>query len=86
MTDNRDVTEQHGCLVCGRSYNLLVVYGPDGRYIDAAVTSPGGRRVPDPEWLLVACDRHSPAEIDAALARRKAQAERQRRGEDERDE
>ena len=74
MTDNTDTYESHGCVVCGRTHTMLVVYAPDGRLIDATVTSPGGRRVPDPAVPLAACDSHSPAEVDAALARRRARA------------
>lgn len=59
--------EQHGCIVCGRIYNLLVVYAPDGRLLDCAVTSPGGRRVWDANWPLVACNKHTQAEIETAL-------------------
>ncbi len=77
MTDNREITESHGCIVCGRSYNMLVVYSPAGKFIDAAVTSAGGRRVPDPERPLAVCETHAQAEIDAALARRKAREARQ---------
>lgn len=76
MNDNREVYEQHGCLVCGRSHTMLVVYAPDGRFIDATVTSPGGRRVPDPAEPLAACDRHEPAAVEAALLRHRARAAR----------
>ena len=69
MTDNTHVMEQHGCIVCGKVYALLVAYAPDGRLVDCTVTSPGGRRVPDGHWPLVACDKHTQSEIDAALAR-----------------
>ncbi len=68
MPDNTNVVEKHGCIVCGKIYNLLVVYAPDGRLVDCAVTSPGGRRVLDAHWPLVACDRHTQTEVDAALA------------------
>jgi hypothetical protein len=74
MTENTDTYEPHGCIVCGRTHTMLVVHAPDGRLIDAAVTSPGGRRVPDAKEPLAACESHSPAEIDAALARRRARA------------
>lgn len=76
MSDHREVTEPHGCIVCGRTYNMLVIYSPAGKFMEAAVTSSGGRRVPDPEQPLAACDTHSQAKIDAALARHKAHAAR----------
>jgi hypothetical protein len=68
MSNNSDVVEQHGCIVCGKIYNLLVVYAPDGKFVDCAVTSPGGgHQVQDAHWPVVACDRHSEEQINAAL-------------------
>ena len=68
MSNNSNVVEQHGCIVCGKLYSLLVVYDPEGNLIDCAVTSPGGQRVMDAHWPLVACTRHTEEEIKAALA------------------
>jgi len=68
MSDNANVVEEHGCIVCGKVYNLLVEYAPGGQLIDCTVTSPGGRRVPDAHWPLVACNKHTPKEIETALA------------------
>ena len=70
MSENINRVEPHGCLVCGRTYNMLVVYAPDGRMVDCTVTSPGGHRVPDARRPLVACDWHSSQKIQAALAER----------------
>ncbi len=67
MSDNSNKVEQHGCIVCGRLHNLLVVYGPDGRMLDCTVTSPGGRIVPDPR-PLVACESHTEEQVRRALA------------------
>lgn len=83
MVENRDIHEQHGCVVCGRTHTMLVIYSPAGRFIDATVTSPGGHRVPDPAEPLAACDFHAAAEVKAALERRKARAKRLKRGEEE---
>ena len=69
MSENTHVMEQHGCIVCGKVYQLLVEYAPDGQLVDCKVTSPGGRRVPDAHWPLVACNKHTPTEIETALAR-----------------
>ncbi len=69
MPDISNVVEQHGCIVCGKIHQLLVEYAPDGRLVDCTVTSPGGRRVLDMHWPLVACEKHRQSEIDAALAR-----------------
>ena len=69
MSEKSNVVEQHGCIVCGKVYTLQVQYAPDGQLVDCTVTSPGGWRVPDVHWPLVACTTHTPAEIDTALAR-----------------
>jgi hypothetical protein len=71
MSENINRVEPHGCIVCGRTYDMLVVYSPSGRMVDCTVTSPGGgHRVPDTQRPLVACDRHSQQEIQAAYAQR----------------
>ncbi len=70
MADNKNVVEQHGCIVCGKTYTLLAVYSPGGKLVDCTVTSPGGHRVPDARRPLAACDTHTAAEIEAAVARR----------------
>jgi hypothetical protein len=67
-SDNSNSVEQHGCIVCGKIYTLLVLYDPQGRLVDCMVTSPGGQRVMDPDRPLVACSRHIQAEIKRALA------------------
>ncbi len=69
MAENRKVVEPHGCIVCGKVYNMLVVYSPAGKLVDCTVTDPGGRRVPDPERPLVACLRHRETEVETALAK-----------------
>ncbi len=69
MSENQTRGETHGCIVCGRLYQLLVVYNSQGRFIDCKVMSPGGKRVPDTHRPLVACDHHSQAQIESAVAR-----------------
>jgi hypothetical protein len=68
MSDNTNRVEPHGCIVCGKIYNLLVVYTPAGKMVGCTMTSPGGGVVPDAVRPLVACNTHSGEEIDAALA------------------
>jgi hypothetical protein len=68
MSNNSNIMEQHGCIVCGKIYNLLVMYAPDGKLIDCTVTSFGGQRVMDLNWPLVACHIHTDSEITTALA------------------
>jgi hypothetical protein len=67
MLNSTPPVEQHGCIVCGKLYNLLVVYDSVGRVVDCKVTSPGGKCIPD-ERPLVACERHTQEEIKHALA------------------
>ena len=69
MTENKNVAEMHGCLVCAKTFSVLAVYTPDGKLVDCAVTSFGGHCVPDEQHLLVACDTHSVEEIEAAHQR-----------------
>jgi len=68
MSDNTNRVEPHGCIVCGKIYNLLVVYTPSGGMVACTVTSPGGHPVPDAVRPLAACNTHSGVEIETALA------------------
>ncbi len=67
MSNNRNAAEQHGCIVCGKLYSMLVVYSPGGQLVDCTVTSAGGHRVRDAHRPLVACNSHSAGEIETAL-------------------
>jgi hypothetical protein len=69
MSENKIVDEIHGCIVCARLYNVLVVYTPEGKLLDCTVTSPGGHIVPDERRPLVACDTHTAKEIEPAYKR-----------------
>jgi hypothetical protein len=69
MSDNKNVVEMHGCIVCARTFNVLAVYAPDGRLVDCAVTSPGGHCVPGERQPPVACDIHTAEEIETAHQR-----------------
>ena len=64
MTENKKITEMHGCIVCGRVFNVLAVYAPDGKLVDCAVTSTGGHCVADERQPLVVCDSHTTNQID----------------------
>jgi hypothetical protein len=71
MSDNRNVTEGHGCIVCGKSYEVLVVYSPSGKFLDCTITSPsGGHCLSGHDRPMVACDRHSQVQVEAAIAAR----------------
>ncbi len=69
MAENQTKSELHGCIVCGKLYQLYVVYDSGGRFVDCKVMSPDGRRVPNQARPLVACRRHSQREIDLAVDR-----------------
>lgn len=69
MSENKKLVEIHGCIVCAKLFNILVVYTQDGTLVDCTVTSPGGHRVMDDRRPLVACDTHTKNEIDAAYKR-----------------
>jgi len=72
MSDNKNVVEIHGCIVCARIFTILAVYTPDGRLVDCVVTSPGGHRVVDEQRPLVACDTHTAKKIEIAYIRWKS--------------
>ena len=72
MSENKNVTEIHGCIVCAKLFNILVVYTSEGKFLDCTVTSPGGHIVPDKRRPLVACDSHTTEEIKSAYNRRQS--------------
>ena len=67
MTDAVTKGEMHGCIVCGKLYNLYVVYDSEGKYLGSRVMSGGGHEVKGAGRPLVACDTHSEAEIARAV-------------------
>jgi len=62
-------TEMHGCIVCGRVYELLVAYDANGKYIGSKVMSAGGKEVLLMDRPLVACEKHTDEEIERAVDR-----------------
>ena len=69
MPDSHTRGEIHGCIVCGKPYQLYAVYNAEGRFIDCKVMSPGAKCVQDARRPLVACDHHSEEQIDRAMKR-----------------
>jgi hypothetical protein len=69
MAENHTRGEMHGCIVCGKLYQMYVVTDPAGRFIGCTVMTPGGRVVPDPARPLVGCEKHSEEEVQAAVDR-----------------
>jgi len=39
MSENKDVVQVHGCIVCGRLFNVLAMYAPNGKLVDCTVTT-----------------------------------------------
>ena len=68
MSENTNRVELHGCIVCGKLHNLLVVTTPRGELVGYTVTGSGCHTLPGAERPLVACDAHTTEEIDAALS------------------
>ncbi len=69
MSNNRTVVELHGCIVCAKLFNILVVYTREGKLLDCTVTTSGGNIVPDENRPLVACDTHGKDEIESGYTR-----------------
>lgn len=69
MSDVKAKGEAHGCIVCGKLYQLYVVHDAQGSYIGSKVMTPGGKEVKGYGRPLVACERHSNEEIKRAADR-----------------
>ena len=69
MSETHVKGEMHGCIVCGKLYELYVIYDENGKFIASKVMSEGGRKVEHPHRPLVACESHSEAEVEAAVIR-----------------
>ena len=69
MPDNKAKGEMHGCIVCGKLYQLYVVHDSNGKYIGSKVMSAGGKEVKEARRPLVACEKHTDAEIARAVKR-----------------
>jgi hypothetical protein len=61
--------ETHGCIVCGKLYQLYVIHDSEGNYLGSKVMSAGGKEVKGYGRPLVACERHSDEEIARAVNR-----------------
>lgn len=60
--------EMHGCIVCGKLYQLYVAHDSNGKYLGSKVMSGGGKEVKGAGRPLVACEKHSEEEIARAVA------------------
>lgn len=61
--------ETHGCIVCGKLYQIYAVYNPEGKYIGGKIMSAGGKMVENTNRPLVACEKHSDEDIERAVHR-----------------
>ncbi len=69
MNEKHTKGEMHGCIVCGKLYQLYVVSDARGKFVDAKVMSVGGKLVSNASRPLVACEKHTDAEIESAVVR-----------------
>jgi hypothetical protein len=69
MSDPTAKGEMHGCIVCGKLYQLYVVHDSEGNYMGSKVMTAGGKAVEGYGRPLVACEKHSPEEIARAVNR-----------------
>lgn len=61
--------EMHGCIVCGKLYQLYAAYKSDGKYIDSKIMSAGGKVIQGASRPLVACETHTDEDIQRAVNR-----------------
>ena len=69
MTEKYTKGEAHGCIVCGKLYQLNVVNDANGRYVDAKLMSTGGKLVRNATRPLVACSSHPAEQVKNAVER-----------------
>jgi hypothetical protein len=69
MSINETRGETHGCIVCGKPYQLYVVYNAAGKFIDFKVMSADAKPVRQVDRPLVACEKHSQEQIETAVAK-----------------
>ena len=69
MSDPKAKGEMHGCIVCGKLYQLYVIHDSEGKYMGSKVMSAGGKEVNGANRPLVACEGHTPDEIARAVER-----------------
>ena len=69
MTEKHTKGETHGCIVCGKLYQLYVVSDVQGKFVDCKIMSAGGRLVPHANRPLVACETHTNEQVELAVAK-----------------
>jgi hypothetical protein len=69
MSESKAKGEMHGCIVCGKLYQLIVVHDANGNFIGSRIMSAGGKEVKGATRPLVACEHHTDEEIERAVKR-----------------
>lgn len=69
MSNRETRVEMHGCIVCGKLYQLYVLYEPNGKFYDFKVMSPDAKPVRHAHRPLVACKTHSDDQVEAAVVK-----------------
>ena len=69
MSETKGKVEMHGCIVCGKLYQLVVAYDENRRHIGSKVMSAGGREVKGANRPLVACEKHTDEDVERAVNR-----------------
>jgi hypothetical protein len=69
MSESKAKGEMHGCIVCGKLYQLIVVHDAEGNYIGSRIMSAGGKEVKGVSRPLVACETHTDEAIERAIKR-----------------
>ena len=69
MPETKAKGEMHGCIVCGKLYQLYVVHDANGNFIGSKIMSAGGKEVKSANRPLVACEKHTDKEIERAVKR-----------------
>ena len=67
MSNTHTKGETHGCIVCGKPYQLYVVYDAGGKFVDLKVMSVGAKPVKHAHRPLVACEKHGDDQVEAAV-------------------
>ena len=66
MSKRETRVETHGCILCGKLYQLYVLYEVDGKFYDFKVMSPEAKPVRRDDRPLVACRSHDDEQVEAA--------------------
>jgi len=69
MPNTHTKGETHGCIVCGKPYQLYVVYDANGKFMDFKIMSAGAKAVKYDYRPLVACETHGEDQIEAAVVK-----------------